>query len=118
MNICWIVWYAFGVSNKQLEMISTHFALAFAALTQTNLATILRVSGAKTNTKGKAHNQANKKARNQRIRKCASIPVLRAVKIPDIQKAMNIDMIRENNSCCFFSFDMSLIPGLADYALL
>ena len=37
--------------------------------------------------------------------------------IPDIQKAMNIDMIRENNGCCFFSFGMGLIHGLADYAL-
>lgn len=68
-----------------------------------NRATILRVKGANTITSGNAQPQATKKARVHRRKKPSLNPVFRAVKMPDIQSAINMDMMSAKLNCCFFS---------------
>ncbi len=65
--------------------------------------TILRVKGANTITSGKAHAHATKNARVHRRKNPSLNPVFKAVNMPDMQSAMNIDMMSAKLSCSFFS---------------
>jgi hypothetical protein len=70
--------------------------------------------GAKMLTNGNAHNHATRKACSQRDRKPESMPVLSAVKIPDIQNAIKNDMVAANRSCCFFSLVIAMGMEIKD----